>query len=111
MSKRKKFNKKAMKRYRRRVAAKEIANFGAGMTAIIGVLLIMAEPIKGFDIKILAIKLIALFVIIFSAVVISYLHQKEIKMPVITDRKSPTDYSKDFAELQLRYEIIEEPKK
>lgn len=111
MSKREKFNKKAMKRYRRRVAAKEIANFGAGMTAIIGALLIMAEPIKGFDIKILAIKLIAFFVIIFSAVVISYLHQKEIKKPVITDRVTPTDYSKDFAELQLRYEIIEAPKK
>ena len=101
-----------MKRYRRRVAAKEIATFGANITGIIGALLILAEPaVRNFDIKFFAIKVFALFIVITSAVIMAQLEHKKIKKPVITDRKSPTDYSKDFAELQLKYEKIEAPKK
>lgn len=111
MTKREKYNKKAMKRYRRRVAAKEIATYGAGMTTMVGGLLFLAEPVKDIDLIFIAIKLVSLILIVSSAVIISYLHQKEIKKPVITDRKSPTDYSKAFTELQLKYEVIEEPKK
>lgn len=112
MTKREIYNKKVLKRYQCQIVAKEIAVFAAGITTVVGALLVITEPIEDFSKKSFLIKLFASLIVIMSSAIMAYLNEKQIKKPVITYKKSPTvNYSKEFAELQLKFEKIEEPKK